>query len=364
MILGIVELYQGGSGKKGFYNSQEIGLARAMKKIGYESVIFYPNSNIIETKEEKIEEGILVISCPAKNIGVHSKYDWNILKKYRVDVVQVGSDNQLFASDLLKFCDRINIPAYCFIGTVGSDTATGIKKVIMDILFKRNTHTYKNHKCFVKTERVYKQLEGKGIKDIEIAPVGLDTTVIPKITESRKQLRTEMGISEDTIVLLFVGRMDEYKRPMETFTIIEEFKGQDVLAIVIGTGELDNAFEEKILSEGLGNQIKRVKRIPNSEIHKYYKLADYYLNYNQVEIFGMSILEAMYQGCTVIANHAPGPDFIIVDGVSGYLVNNTAAMIKIIIENQHPKRDEIVSRIEHHFLWDTTAQKIDEWIKK
>ena len=32
---GIVELYCGNSGKRGFYNNQEIGLSKAMKKKGY-----------------------------------------------------------------------------------------------------------------------------------------------------------------------------------------------------------------------------------------------------------------------------------------------------------------------------------------
>ena len=40
MKFGIVDTYCGASGQKGFYNSQELGLARAMKPLGYEPVVF------------------------------------------------------------------------------------------------------------------------------------------------------------------------------------------------------------------------------------------------------------------------------------------------------------------------------------
>ena len=42
MRIGIVELYYGESGKKGFYNNQELGVAKAFKAKGYEIIVFYP----------------------------------------------------------------------------------------------------------------------------------------------------------------------------------------------------------------------------------------------------------------------------------------------------------------------------------
>lgn len=362
MVFGIVELYQGSSGKMGYYNSQEIGLAKAMEKLGYETVIFYPDSTIYEAKEEKVDLSIRIVLCPAKNIGVHSKYDWNILIKYNVDFIQIGSDNQLFTPDLIRFCDKKNIPVCCSIGTIQSNTATGIKRQMMKCIYARQIRAYKNHKCFAKTASIKIQLEAKGVEKVEIAPVGLDITVIPQMEKTREQLRRENGISENTTVLLFIGRMEEDKSPFETISLMKKFKGKDVLAIVIGTGSLEHKFNQKILEEGLEKQIKRINKISNTEIHKYYKMADYYLNYTSVEIFGMSILEAMYQGCTVIANHAPGPDFIIQDGISGYLVEDINQMEDIIKNKKHLSQDAVIDRILQCFLWDNTAKKIHNWI--
>ena len=55
---GIAELYCGASGKTGYYNSQEIGLARAMKKLGYRCYIFYPAPDAAAVTEEDVEEHI------------------------------------------------------------------------------------------------------------------------------------------------------------------------------------------------------------------------------------------------------------------------------------------------------------------
>ena len=51
-----------------------------------------------------------------------------------------------------------------------------------------------------------------------------------------------------------------------------------------------------------------IAALPNEQVQPYYHAADAFLNFNDHEIFGMSILEALYAGCPVIARHAPGPD--------------------------------------------------------
>ena len=51
----------------------------------------------------------------------------------------------------------------------------------------------------------------------------------------------------------------------------------------------------------------------------------------------MSLLEAMYAGCPPVARHAPGPDLIIVNGISGL---GHAAQ----------------SRVNENFLWQNSAE--------
>lgn len=363
MRVGIVELYCGSSGKQGFYNNQEIGIARALTKIGYECFIFYPQLNGKHIVEEKIDNQILIVNVPAKSIGVHSYYDWHVLQEYKIDVVQLDGDNQLFVPSISRFCDKNGIKLYNYLGTTKSDTNNRLKEKLMALFYRRNLKTYKTHKCFVKTKAVFNELKNLGVDQITIAPVGLDTSIVPQISEDRKQLRKILDLSKEKTVLLFVGRMETYKKPGDALELINQMPDQFFM-VMIGTGSLDNEIDKQINNFKLNDRIKRIKRIPNTEIHKYYRAADYFLNFNDKEIFGMSILEAMYQDCTVIAVNAPGPREIIKNGDNGFLVSSKDEMERLISTHQKIGMSKAHDSILNEFTWDKTAAKFDEWIQQ
>ena len=86
-------------------------------------------------------------------------------------------------------------------------------------------------------------------------------------------------------------------------------------------------------------------------------------NLNRQEIFGMAILEAMYYGCKVVAWHAPGPDFIIEDGVSGCLVNDDRELINKVFDEQDFSQSAH-RRICDKFTWESTARTIAGTVEK
>ena len=360
MRLGIVELYCGASGQKGFYNSQELGLARAMKPLGYEPVVFYPGKGLAAPEEERTPDGICVVRVPAKAVGVHGRYDWKILLEYGVEAVQIGSDNQIFAPDLIRFCDKNGIRVYNYLGTVGSDTGNPLKALLMGLLYRRNLRAFRTHKCFAKTPAVARRLAQLGVPNVEVAPVGLDLSVIPEIAEPKEALREKLHLPADQTLLLFVGRLDEYKRPLEAVRLLEQLPG--VVLVMIGTGSMDAEVEREAKNAGVWSRMIRIARLPNEQVQRYYAACDYYVNFNLKEIFGMSILEAMYQDCTVLACHAPGPDFILEDGVSGFLTQNTDTMAQLVRRGARLAPGGAKCRILEGFVWTNTARQFDRWL--
>lgn len=358
---GIVELYCGNSGKRGFYNNQEIGLSKAMKKKGYLCYIFYPDKESNEFIEEVVEDDITIVRCPAKSIGVHAKYDWKVLKKYEIDFAQIGSDNQLFAPDVIRYCDENSIRVYSYIGTISTDSKNSIKKAVMKKLFKRNVFEYQKHMNYVKTETVKKQLNDYGVQNVELAYVGLDIDIIPQINDEKNEIKNKMNLPVEKKILLFVGRVDKYKHP-ERFIELLSRLSDDFYGIIIGDGDYSKKIQKMINDKCLTKKIKWIRKIPNNEIHKYYYCAHCFLNFNEKEIFGMSVLEAMYQGCSVVAFHAPGPDTIIENGISGYLVNDLEEMEKCINLCDSLNPEKIKNRVVNSFLWDKTADKINLWL--
>jgi len=343
---------------------QEIGLARSLRSIADNIFVFIADSNVNHVEEELIQEGITLIKCKAKRIGGHSRFDWDILLKYKIDIAHVAADNQLFVPSLLKYCDKKQIKAYCYIGTVESDSNNKLKRKVMDILFLNNVRCYRKHKCFAKTEQVRDCLLSKRVMDVDVACVGLDTSIIPSSTKNVDSLKKQYGIPEGKQVLLFVGRIDQYKRPIELIDFFHKMlkKNSDLYLVIIGTGSLDLEVQERIVAYGLQNNITWIKQIPNNEIHGFYRFADYYLNLNKKEIFGMGILEAMYQGCNVIAFHAPGPDTIIDNKTNGFLVSTFDEMETIIDSSQKVSSENAIKTVETKFTWDASAKLIREWI--
>lgn len=356
---GIARLYCGTSGTPGFYNSQEIGMAKAMVNLGYDCYIFFPDNSVREPYEKCVSESISIVYCPAKKVGVHSRYDWRIILRKGIEVLLIETDNQLFAPDLIRFCDRNAIKVCNYVGVVKSDSDNVIKKSFMSLAYKRVLKSIKTHKTFAKTDSIIVRLRGIGVDDVELMPVGLDTTIIPNIELSRAEIKQQCGLPTDRKVLLFVGRIDTYKHPEKILVLLQRLP--EYHCVIIGDGALSDSIEKRISENGVQGQITWIKKLPNVDIHKYYYVADYFLNFNAQEIFGMSILEAMYQGCTVIAQRAPGPCMIIENEKSGFLVDKLDDFYYIISHNEILNRDDIRNRVVEKFSWSCSADKLHNW---
>lgn len=91
-------------------------------------------------------------------------------------------------------------------------------------------------------------------------------------------------------------------------------------------------------------------------MHIYYHACNAFVNLNENEIFGMSLLEAMYAGCPPVARHAPGPDLIIENGVSGYLCDTVAEMAAALDKTTDAMGHAAQNRVNEHFLWQNSAE--------
>lgn len=358
--IGIVDLYCGASGKKGFYNNQEVGMAKGYTEYGFECYIFYADGICSNEKIEKVTDKVIIVHCPGKKIGVHGRFDWKLLTKYKLDYVQCNTDNQLFAPEVIRFCEKNNIPVYHYIGTTKSDSDSFFKRWIMNILYRRNINILKIHKCFAKTVAVADELKQLGI-DSEVVPVGLDLDYIPAIKENKEQARALLKLPHDKKIILFVGRIDVYKCPLEFLKIIKSLN-DDYYAVMIGSGKLNDKLQKSIDDNNVGLKLSWIKSVPNKDIHLYYRASDYFINLNDHEIFGMSILEAMYQGITVIAVEAPGPNTIIEHGKNGYLVEDLDEIKLLLNRCVTCEAKATQSRVVEEFCWTKTVRKIVLWI--
>lgn len=362
MRVGLLITSVGNFGQKGFYNSQEIGLAKELDKL-FSEVIIYKAVPMSELKSKSNVDGCshsTLYQIPVKSKGINGIWDCSVMDN-TLDALIYFSDTQLAVPNVYKWCCKNGIRMYPYIGVIESHSTNAVKKLVINAMFKRNIAVYKKCTSFVKTPTVADKLSKLGVKHTILTPVGLDISLLHTDYEktSIQELKRKYGYQPDDNVLLFIGRLIDEKQPIRMIDILADIRNKDqsYKLLMVGTGELKNAVEERIRNFNLSDYVQMIERIPNSEIWELYRMADAFVNLNQQEIFGMAILEAMYYGCKAVAWRAPGPNLIIEDCISGYLADSNEAVIESIM-NQKDISISSHNRIVNFFTWKSASTQV------
>ncbi|CEK31588.1 group 1 glycosyl transferase [[Clostridium] sordellii] len=375
MKLGIVRLYTGESGKIGYYNLQEVGLAKELvKNIDMEVLIFilrkkdkYPQKEVIQ-----VEENIKIVYLPVRSIVNHGLLNPKELEKFKLDLIQLNADNQIGCYKVMKWALKNDIPIYNYIGTIDSDSSNRLKRAVSRIIVKRNYKIMKVVMNVTKTPEVFNKLKELGISNLEIIPVGLDIENFQNISSySSEILKDKYKLPKYKNILVFVGRLEEYKKPFIILELLEYIKNIEdkYHLLVVGDGSLKNQFLEFIDKNNLIDNVTYIEQIEHKYMAEIYSVADIFINTNDKEIYGMSILEAMFCGCPVLAKEAPGPTFIIDNGKTGYVIKNYDKhiwyeKINYIISNRDQFSNNSKARIENDFLWSEISIKYKKLFNK
>lgn len=137
----------------------------------------------------------------------------------------------------------------------------------------------------------------------------------PAAPDAEAVTRASLGVSEDSLVVLFVGRLVEGKG---VETLIDAVTRRAGWALVVaGDGPLRNALERH--ARDLNAPVYFAGFVAQPE--PLYRLADVVALVSQMEALPTVLLEAAAYGKPVIASRVGGVPEIIEDGVSGVLVD-------------------------------------------
>ena len=318
----IPQFYRGPSGQKGLYNRQEVGLARAFAALGCRAVVLYPEPGAKAPRIETPEPNVKICYMPAVAFGVQAFYkSWQILLDEHADAVHVMGDNSLGVPGLYRFCQKHGILFYSQLGALKSTSNHAAVRRVMDLLLRRNLAVYRKTPTYAKT---------------------------------RTEIRRALKIDEHARVFIFVGRLDPYKQPLDLVPLLQA--APDWYAIIIGRGSLGDELTRRLTDAGLLDRCRLIPQLPNKQVHVYYHACDAFVNLNPNEIFGMSLLEAMYAGCPPVARHAPGPDLIIENGISGLLCGTVPELAAALDKTTAAMGHAAQSRVNENFLWQNSAE--------
>ncbi len=138
-----------------------------------------------------------------------------------------------------------------------------------------------------------------------------------KALEARRRVRRELGIPENSFILLFVARLFERKRPADFIEIYKRVAhNKSVHAIIVGNGPLEESLRDRVRNIA-GIQMVGFKN--QCEIRNFYHASDILIVPSQFESWGLVVNEAFACGLPAIVTSNCGvADDLVVQGESGF----------------------------------------------
>lgn len=137
-----------------------------------------------------------------------------------------------------------------------------------------------------------------------------------------------------------VSRLEKIKgmdMVIPAFAMVHE-QHPEVKLIVVGDGSLKEQMQAQAHELGIWDSVEWAGRQPQEELYKWYGRMDIVLMPSHSEGFGLTAIEAMANGCVVVASNTGGLPEVVKDGKVGLLhetgnTNDLAEKILTLINN-------------------------------
>ena len=313
--------------------------------------------------EEVLMRGMPIPRYPELKLGLPSKK--TLVKTWtlrRPDVVHIATEgplgwSALQAAKVLKLpvtSDfRTNFQSYSKHYGVG-----WLRKPIVAYLRKFHNATA----CtMVPTRELMRTLSQNGFANLKVVSRGVDTKLF-NIAKRDTRLRSSWGATDDTKVLISVGRMAPEKNLDQVLKTYDALKstGQAFKLVMVGDGPLKEQFQKRypeIIFPGMLSQ---------TSLAAYYASSDLFIFPSQTETFGNVTLEALASGIPVLAFDCAAARDWVQTGVNGWLIaeNNPEgfAAQAVTVFNSKDLLDQITQSTRQqvvHLDWDQIAEQVE-----
>jgi 1,2-diacylglycerol 3-alpha-glucosyltransferase len=172
---------------------------------------------------------------------------------------------------------------------------------------------------------------------IMVIPNGIDLT--PFMEPSKRVKRGEIGLSDDHIVLLYVGRVVAEKNLQFVFRAFRDIHLEYPQArlVIVGDGAERKKLERLALELEIQAEVIFTGQIPYSELPGYIHLGDVFVTASTTEVHPFTLIEANACGLPVVGIDSPGVSDTIRNGITGYITPDSfekyVEKLKVLVEN-------------------------------
>jgi glycosyltransferase involved in cell wall biosynthesis len=217
--------------------------------------------------------------------------------------------------------------------------------------------------CWAVNQTIAELFRGFGVKR-PVVVFNNATDLLPLPFDFDQELRTLHNIAPNDPIFLFVGRIDPIKN---IFFIIDALKilkdrGQSFKMLFVGSGpataDLQIHIDECHLSE---NVILVGRVMDRTMISRYFRLADLFLFPSLYDASSLVQIEAASQSTPALFLSGAATADAIVDGVNGYLSENSPQafadkIVGILADPDSLQRVSVQAKTDLYRSWDATVK--------
>lgn len=227
---------------------------------------------------EEIEKlgGKVIVIPPYQKLFKYQKELYKIFKENNYKIVH--SHINALSVFPLRIAKKAKIPVR-IAHSHSTSNKKEWKKNILKMILRPLSKLYANN-YFACTEYAGKWLFGKKVverKELNVINNAIDLKKFEFNKNTRKALRKELGIKEDTLIIGHVGRFMKQKNHDFLIEVFNEVykKNQNTLLILIGQGPLLSEIKQKAINLNIEDKVKFIGQV--TDVEKYYNIMDIFL---------------------------------------------------------------------------------------
>jgi 1,2-diacylglycerol 3-alpha-glucosyltransferase len=203
------------------------------------------------------------------------------------------------------------------------------------------------------TRKVEDTLRGYGLSaPISVVPSGirLEQHSGRLSHQERNDARQKLGIGEDDIVLLNIGRLGNEKNLDELVRYFAAVlpQQQKLKFLIVGDGPAREGLEKLAQSLDIQDRVIFTGMVPPGQVQKYYQLGDVFVSASTSETQGLTYIEAAANGLPLLCRQDPCLRDVMVQGENGYDYTDaegfTQGLDAILADSQWRQQASVRSR--------------------
>lgn len=183
----------------------------------------------------------------------------------------------------------------------------------------------KTQQVIAPTKKVEELLKNYEVSEpISVIPTGIDLKRFQEVLskEERNRRREALGISQDSKVLVSIGRLAKEKNLEEILIYFQKLTKEELTfklkLLIVGDGPDRERLEGIVKTLQLQEKVIFTGMVTPEEVAQYYQLGDVFVCASNSETQGITYIEALASGIPALCRKDACLDSVITDGYNGF----------------------------------------------